>query len=194
MKTTIYFVRHVSVDYSNHDDYSRDIDEQGKKDVLVIKEIFKNIKLSAAYSSPLLRAKKTIALVASDKNLVINEDESLKERVVCDYWLEDFSSFAKRQWSDFDYKLDGGESLNEVQNRNIKVIKKILLTHPGENIIVATHGTALSTILNYYDRKFGYQEFKNMTLPAIYEVVFDGEECCSIKEIYDFSKKCENLS
>jgi len=35
-------------------------------------------------------------------------------------WIEDFNSFAKKQWEDFDYKLSDGESLREVQNRNIK--------------------------------------------------------------------------
>jgi len=73
-------------------------------------------------------------------------------------WIEDFNSFAKKQWEDFDYKLSDGESLREVQNRNIKALNEVLRMYEGKNIVIGTHGTALSTIINYYDSTYGYDD------------------------------------
>lgn len=64
----------------------------------------------------------------------------------------------------FDYKLSDGESLREVQNRNIKALNEVLRMYEGKNIVIGTHGTALSTIINYYDSTYGYDDFERMKL------------------------------
>jgi len=32
--------------------------------------------------------------------------------------------------------------------------------YEGKNIVIGTHGTALSTIINYYDSTYGYDDFE----------------------------------
>jgi len=34
--------------------------------------------------------------------------------------------------------------------------------YEGKNIVIGTHGTALSTIINYYDSTYGYDDFERM--------------------------------
>ena len=47
-----------------------------------------------------------------------------------------------------------------VQNRNIELLDyDILSDNTDKRIVNGTHGTALSTILNFYDNSFGCEEF-----------------------------------
>lgn len=55
--------------------------------------------------------------------------DDFRGRRVDSVWIEDFIGFCKKQWSDFDYKLSSGESLREVQIRNIEALKQILKEH-----------------------------------------------------------------
>lgn len=102
-------------------------------------------------------------------NIEIIDD--FRERKVDSIWIEDFASFSKAQWDDFDYKLSDGESLNEVQNRNISALNNVLEKYQDKNIAIGSHGTALSTIINYYDKSFGYEDFERIrtVMPWIVE-------------------------
>lgn len=89
------------------------------------------------------------------------------------------------QWNDFTYKLSDGECLQEVQTRNMSALQQILNKYAGKNIVVGSHGTALSTIINYYDNSFGYNDFERIknVMPWIVEFVFDEDtKCIMIKE------------
>lgn len=70
-----------------------------------------------------------------------------------------------------------------MQERNIEALQKILLTCAGQNIVIGGHGTALSTILNFYDPAFGYEDFTRMRAkaPWIVHFTFDGTRCISIE-------------
>ena len=93
-----------------------------------------------------------------------------------DQWIEDSNGFCKRQWSDFDYKLSDGESLREVQRRNVAALQRVLREYSGESIVIGTHGTALSTIINFYDSSFGYEQFSEIKglMPWLVCMKFDG--------------------
>jgi len=110
--------------------------------------------------------------------------DDFRERRIDNVWIEDFNGFCKKQWEDFSYKLSDGESLSEVQERNIVVLHKVLKEYAGKTIVVGSHGTALSTIINYYDKSFGYAEFEKIRglMPWVVEFKFDGMECVGIKQ------------
>lgn len=54
---------------------------------------------------------------------------------------------------------------------------KLIEHYKEKNIVIGGHGTALSTIINYFDTSFGYDEFVKMKnkLPWIVEFQFDSE-------------------
>lgn len=183
MKTVVYFVRHAKADYSNHDDHSRSLTDEGIKDTKRITDALRPKNISVICSSPYRRAIDTICEFAELSNIEIMTVENFRERKVEDEWIEDFDSFARQQWADFSYKRKNGESLSEVQARNVVALFEIIKGNRGQNIVVGTHGTALSTILNYFDSSFGYEDFCQMTMPDLYKLVFENDTILEIEKI-----------
>nr|MCR4939408.1 histidine phosphatase family protein [Treponemataceae bacterium] len=122
---------------------------------------------------------------AEKYGLEIEIYEDFRERKVDSCWIDDFTTFSKKQWEDFDYKLSDGECLGEVQKRNIAALKLVLEKFSGRTVAIAGHGTALSTIINYYDKSFNYKDFERIKniMPWIVEMHFDEKGTCTyIKE------------
>ncbi len=181
--TKVYFVRHAEPNYNNRDDMSRELTAKGMADRELVTQFLSDKNIDAVLSSPYKRAVDTVAHFADSKGLTIEIIDDFRERKVDSVWVEDFTAFSKAQWTDFDYKLSDGESLNEVQNRNISALNGILEKYKGKSIAIGTHGTALSTIINYYDNSFGYEDFERIrtVMPWIVEFAFQNEKCISIK-------------
>ncbi|MFX0548505.1 histidine phosphatase family protein [Hathewaya histolytica] len=178
----IYFVRHAKPDYSIHDDLIRPLTDQGIKDSKELINFFKDKEINKIYSSPYKRAIDTIKEIAKIYALEIEIVDGFKERKISNCWIEDFSNYSRKQWSDFSYKLEDGESLKEVQDRNIKVLNEILENNDSQNIVIGTHGTALSTIIKFYDNTFNYDKFNEIkdVMPLIICMTFEGRSIKSI--------------
>lgn len=187
--TNIYFIRHAEANYNNHDDLTRELTEKGMKDRELITEYLKDKDIEIILSSPYKRATDTIKHFSEYEGLNIHTIENFKERKVDSVWIEDFDSFCRNQWSDFTYKLTDGETLKEVQERNIKALEEVLNTYEDKNIIIGSHGTSLSTIINYYDKTFGYTEFKKIKrlMPWIVKFEFEKKQIESIDMIDVFN-------
>ena len=183
--TTVYFVRHAESDQSVHQDDIRPLNAKGIQDAAALVDLFNGIPLDAIYSSPYLRAEQTVMPLAVAHQLPIGEVWDLRERKVDAEWIEDWRGFAKKQWSDRDYKLSHGESLNEVARRNIDALNIILKKCAGQTIAIGTHGTALSTILCHYDPSFGYEQFLVLLpkIPCVVKMCFFGEQCIACEEL-----------
>ena len=181
---TIYFVRHAKPDFKIHDDLIRPLTEEGIASVERITAYFKDKNITRVYSSPYKRAVDTVSNISMFHNLRLELIEDFRERKITDSWIEDFESFSKQQWEDFDYKLLNGESLNEVKHRNIAALHRILNDCEDEVIVIGTHGTALSTVLNFYDETYGYDAFNQMKnkMPYIICATFDQTNLISYSE------------
>lgn len=188
--THVYFVRHAQPNYNNHDDYSRELTEKGLVDSKLVTEYLLDKNIDVVLSSPYLRAVDTVKDFADSCGLSIEIIEDFRERKVDSCWIEDFYGFSKKQWEDFDYRLTDGECLREVQERNIAALRMVLKQYKGKNIVVGSHGTALSTIVNYYDASFGFEQYEQIRglMPWIVHFVFDGEECVGIESINVFDQ------
>lgn len=178
--TRVYFVRHAEPNYENHDDMLRELSPRGMVDRKLVTVFLSDKKIDVVLSSPFKRAVDTVADFAEKNKLTIETIDDFRERRVDSCWIEDFAAFSKRQWSDFNYKLSDGECLNEVQARNITALNIVLETYQGKNIVIGSHGTALSTIINYYASSFGYEDFEKIrfVMPWIVEFVFDTDKKC----------------
>jgi len=51
--------------------------------------------------------------------------------------------------------------------------------------VIGTHGTALSTIINYYDSTYGFADFMAMVniMPWVVSMSFDETSCVDIEKI-----------
>lgn len=182
--TTIYFVRHAEPNYENHDDMSRELSDKGLKDRRLVTAFLMNKEIDIVLSSPYKRAVDTVKEFADANGLKVKLIEDFRERKVENKWIDDFIGFCKKQWSDFEYKLSDGECLKEVQNRNISALNQVLEDYSGMNVVVGSHGTALSTIINYFDPTFGYEEFEKIRclMPWIVKFSFEGNRCLEIQK------------
>jgi 2,3-bisphosphoglycerate-dependent phosphoglycerate mutase len=116
--------------------------------------------------------------------------DDFRERKVSTAPVRDLLSFYHDQWMDFSHRLVGGECLSEVQDRNIRALKRLLAEHPGENMVVGSHGTALSLIVNYFDPAFDYDRFEEIRelMPWVVKLLFDGDTFLGFESIDVFRK------
>lgn len=189
--TTVYFVRHAEPNYDNHDDMTRELSEKGMKDRVLVTEFLRDKQIDVVLSSPFKRAVDTVRDFAEKHGFEIEVVEDLRERRIDNCWIEDFKGFCKKQWADFSYKLSDGESLEEVQKRSILALKDVLKRYEGKNLVVGSHGTALSTIINHYDKSFGYAQFEEIRglMPWVVQFCFEGEECVEIRKYNVFENQ-----
>jgi 2,3-bisphosphoglycerate-dependent phosphoglycerate mutase len=171
--TKIYFIRHSLSDFLVKDELKRPLTEVGIDRAKKIVALFDEINIDYIFSSPYKRTIQTIEPLSIYKKININIVENFRERKISNNWIENFDEYSKKQWNNFSYKLENGESLLEVQNRNIESLKKILVEYNGKIIIIGTHGTALSTIINYYDKTFLYKDFMEIVNLMPYIIRFD---------------------
>jgi len=182
--TSVYFVRHAHSDISIRQEDIRPLTAVGKADSKRVSAVLLGKGISKVYSSPYLRAVETVSDLANSIGTQVILVDDFRERCTGG-WVDDFFTFARQQWQDFDYRRGDGESLREVQARNISALEKVIKASFGESIAIGTHGTALGTIINYYDSSFGYEGFCSIVdkMPYILHFTFDGLRVKSVAEI-----------
>lgn len=183
--TTIYFIRHAEPDFTNHIDRERTLTQKGKEDSELVTHYLQDKSIDVILSSPFVRAVDTVKDFADSLGYPICTVEDFRERKVDNIWIEDFNKFTEKQWNDFEYKLSDGECLKEVQNRNIDALMQVLGVHRDKNIVIGSHGTALSTIINYFKPTFGFDDFQRIQhiMPWIIKFTFNEDKLMHIEEI-----------
>ena len=187
--TKVYFVRHAQPEHDHEDDRTRPLTAEGIVDSRIVLEILKDKEIDAFYCSPYKRSISTIQETAEYYRRGITTDDRLRER---EKGLNGngYGMFQKR-WADLEYHEEGGESIGMVQRRNIEVFKEILEANDGKNIVIGTHGTALSSIMNYYMPEFGCDDFLRIIdwMPYIVELDFEGQNFVSLSELAYIEKE-----
>lgn len=182
--TTVYFIRHAQSDRFTEDDRTRPLTATGLSDTPKITAALADKGITHIISSPYTRTLQTVSDLAKTLNLQPETEEDFRERNAGKWHGDHFIDFIKKQWADFNYCIQDGESLAEVQKRNIAAFKRMLEKYAGETVAVATHGTALSTIINYFYPDFGYSDFIRIMnfMPYIIKMDFSSTDICTAKE------------
>ncbi|MGB3366123.1 MAG: histidine phosphatase family protein [Acidaminobacteraceae bacterium] len=183
--TKVYFVRHSKPDFSIEDDMTRPLTEEGLKACEGVTDFLSDKDIDRIFSSPFKRSYDTIKGLSDKIEIAIEVVGDFRERKISNSWIDDFNSFTKNQWSDFSFKLENGENLKEVQCRNIRAFKKVIEDNEDRNIVIGSHGTAMSTIINHYDPTFTYKDFERIKslMPFIVEMEFKGLMLVSMREV-----------
>ena len=183
--TTVYFIRHAQSDHSSGNEQTRGLSPQGKADVAAVTEFLRDKPVEAAFSSPYQRAIDTIADYAQKHGIPIRTADGFREWYRQKDNSVSFEEACRRHWADLDYRYADGESLREVQRRNVTELEGILAACEGKTVIIGTHGMALSTLIHYYDPTFGYSDFARMLpiMPLAVKMTFDGNRCLQIEQI-----------
>lgn len=191
--TAIYFMRHSEALKYNNVNNTDNLQVQNEKWPLTIngetiaKEKSKQKDLSdfdIVYSSNYVRAISTAKYFTNDK---INIDESFGERKFgINNWEELPEKFGEKQFENFDYKLDNGESLNDVIFREENALNRILNEHKNKKILIVGHSTALASLFSKWCDVAYADSYKYNGIEF-----FDGKWnfCETFKLIFDEEKK-----
>lgn len=182
--TTVYFIRHAQSDRFTTDDRTRPLTETGLSDTHKITAALADKGITRIISSPYTRTLQTVSDLAKTLKLQPETDEDFRERNAGKWHGDRFFEFIEKQWADFSYHIEDGECLAEVQKRNIAALKRVLEKYTDETIAIATHGTALSTIINYFYPDFGYSDFIRIVdfMPYVIRMDFADPDTCRAKE------------
>lgn len=187
--TSIYFVRHAEPDHDWEDDRTRPLTREGLEDRMKVLEVLKDIKIDCYFSSPYKRSFDTIKECAKFHGMEITSDERFRERRRG--LNSDVDGMLQKRWSDFNFHEQDGEPLGVIQKQNIEVLKEVLKKHSGQNIVIGTHGTALSTIINYFYPSYSCDDFLRIIdyMPYIIRLDFDGTNCIGKEELLIIKKE-----
>jgi broad specificity phosphatase PhoE len=154
--TTILLARHGESDWNRsrrwqgHAD--RPLTDLGRRQARELAERLASTELDAVYSSDLQRARETAEIVASGRGLAVNELPALRE-VDVGSWsgltrteaAERFPDAYKR-WEEGGEGWDDGETYEQLGDRIIGAVRRIAADHPGERVLVVTHGGSIRAV------------------------------------------------
>jgi 2,3-bisphosphoglycerate-dependent phosphoglycerate mutase len=153
----IYFIRHskpgnCSFIYRNSNiQIKNEMKKLTKEGKSFAKKLFSDKEfdcIEEIYSSNYLRAYQTAKILAKRLDLKVKILPEFGERKVgIKSWDEYPKDFEIHQFNDNNYKLENGESLNEVRERELKALNSILTQSKADNIAIVFHSTAMMTLL-----------------------------------------------
>ena len=206
--TTIYLIRHsVRMKRDDIETYNTTQPRIIKEEKIILSpegekraEILSNEKeiqnINVVYTSNCVRTLQTAKYLMEKQNLKAHVDERLDERRVGKINDQEVKDWFTRQYKDFDYKTEGGESMREVRNRFEQVINEILEEHENKRIAVFTHGYAITSYLlkycklNHISEERLEIEYKNKILynrrlnaPEVFKLTFKEQELQNIELI-----------
>ncbi|MGE7623031.1 histidine phosphatase family protein [Viridibacillus sp. NPDC096237] len=183
MTTNVYFIRHAHSVYTP-DELSRPLSEKGLREAKSILEKLKLEKIDTFISSPYRRAVQTIEPLAKYHSVEIMLDEAFQERKLAQGEVKDFTAVIAKVWQKPDFAFDGGESNQDAQARGIKGLMNVLHTYQDNNIMIGTHGNLMVLIMNYFDPKYDFEFWKELQMPDIYKLSFEGKKLMEIEHIH----------
>jgi len=147
--TMIYLVRHGETDWNRarRIQGSTDIplNDTGRAQAAATGSLLARRSWSAVYASPLVRAYETAAIIADE--LGLPAPVPVPEIVERNYGAAEGLTGAEIEQR-YPSLVPGRESRDEVAARAIPAILALAEAHPGESIVVVSHGGVIRTLLN----------------------------------------------
>jgi broad specificity phosphatase PhoE len=148
--TELILARHGETEWNVEEVFRGRVDvelnETGRRQAELLAESLSELKIEAVYSSPLKRALDTAKSIARRQRLEVEVSPGL---IDCDFgqWqglpLKEVKNRYKelyRQWSESPQlvKIPGGESLDGVRERALKVVNELMAEH-GWRVVLVSH-------------------------------------------------------
>lgn len=133
---------------------------QGQEQARLLAEALRGQReVTALYSSDLLRCRQTAAPLSAALELEVRLDERFRE-----IDLGNWQGLGRAEWEAYDpdnyaafaadpvnVPFPGGENRPVLTARVMAGIRDAVAAHPGEQILVVTHGGPIRAVLRYYD-------------------------------------------
>lgn len=183
LQTNLYFVRHAHSTYTP-DELGRPLSERGFTDARTVTKVLKREAIDYVYSSPYKRAIQTIEGIAKYIDKEIKLEEGFKERILADKPVENFAIAITKVWKDYDFSWNCGESNRIAQKRGVNATFQVLDSNIGKNVVIGTHGNIMVLIMNFFDNKYGFDFWKELEMPDIYKLSFNGKKIIDVQRIW----------
>jgi 2,3-bisphosphoglycerate-dependent phosphoglycerate mutase len=157
--------------------------EAGTRAAMALADRLAALGPDAVYSSPYLRARTTVQPFAERAGLILIEDVRLHERVLSEAPLDDWLDHIRRSYDDIDHRAgEGGETLREIQTRGLAAFADIATA--GHRLpIAASHGNLISAILRAIDPDFGFEDWRALRNPDLFELAFEGRRAVAYRRL-----------
>lgn len=187
-------------DYENvlWEDYNRNmiLSPEGEKRAEGLCNIEELDNVDRIFTSNSVRAIATAKYLAEKNNIKIELDKRIDERIFGVETLNDLpKDFNKLSFDNKDFKMNNGESLNEVDSRFINFINDLLEQDSNKNVLVI-HGlillSYLETICDFsFDGNIFDIKYKNKVIidgnpksPSVYKITYnDNKEVIDVELI-----------
>lgn len=202
MKKIIYFMRHSEVLKGiNHEFNNDSLQVTNEKSILSSKgeKLAEEISLNKEFSdldfvvsSNYVRAMATAKYFVKEGMEFAVVDLFNERRHGVNSWDELPDNFEEKQFNDFDFKVNNGESLNEVKKRMLDGINLLLNHCSAEKILVVSHATCITALLSTWcDIKYGeVYKFQdkiimdhNWNYLECFKLVFENDELIDISNL-----------
>ncbi|MGO1060797.1 histidine phosphatase family protein [Planococcus sp. FY231025] len=158
----VYLVRHCQATGQQPE---AKLTQEGEKQAQGLADFFEGKGVIHIVSSPYARALQSIAPAAERLGLPVKTDARLVERILSTENLPDWMEHLERSFSNSDKKLPGGESGREAAERGLEVLREV----PAQSVLV-THGNLMALLLTHFEPDFGFEGWKTLANPDIFEV------------------------
>jgi 2,3-bisphosphoglycerate-dependent phosphoglycerate mutase len=99
----------------------------------------------------------------------------------------DFETVVQSAWLSPMTAVSGRESNAIAQGRGLAAIRKIIDEQNGLQAVAATHGNLLALILNGFKPAFGFDFWRTLTFPDVYELRFQRKVLVNVRRVWDES-------
>jgi broad specificity phosphatase PhoE len=148
--TTLLLVRHGETDWNRElriqGSSDTELNERGREQARELASELRDVDLDAVYSSDLRRARETAELATAGRGLDVRLDPGLRERSFGSWEGLTRSEVAER-FPDLEHH--DGETDEEVRDRVLAAVHRIVAGHPGEEVLVVSHGGALNALWHH---------------------------------------------
>ncbi|WP_079526335.1 histidine phosphatase family protein [Solibacillus isronensis] len=147
----------------------------GKEESEQLANFLEQYPIELVISSPFTRALHTIEPFVRRNNIPFKIDHRLSERLLSSEDLPDWLENLKETYVNKDLKFTGGESSNEAAKRINEVVEE-LKQSAHMSVVIVTHGNIMSLLLNHFQPHFGFDEWKQLSNPDVFEIEFSNEQ------------------
>jgi len=207
MKTVVYLIRHANrlsgvIDEYVSNDTKQIMNEKiilspkGEKQASQLAKLECLSNVNVIYTSHFTRTVGTAKYLAEKLNLSIKIDERFGEHIFGNYDREKYPFYVEQKHHDFDFKVHGGESLNDTRIRIARAFNEVIDINKGREIAIFSHEIALLCLLSGFcevgynlDNKIILSYKNSLSIPGVwtqpdgFKIIFDDDKIINIEKI-----------
>lgn len=161
--TTIYLTRHGETEWNLQGKFQgfgdSPLTARGIKQAEGLAKRIDKLPIDAIYSSDLKRAKHTAEILRGNRDIPIIEREALREKAFGSWEGLTYYDIATVRKVDLENYFrnpslnlpEDGEAYQDFTARVLRQMSTIEKDHPGQSVLVVTHGLVLKVLLAYYE-------------------------------------------